>query len=325
MKANRLLDGEYVEPYAGGAALALELLFHEYVTRIHINDLSRPIHAFWHGVLNDTERLCKLVRDTPLTPEAWAAHKRVFAAHDEHDDLALGFATFYLNRTNRSGILNGGIIGGKHQNGPWKIDARFNKKELIYRIQSIAKMKKRISLTRMDSLEFLQSHVATWPAKTLIYLDPPYYVKGRELYYDFYQPKDHAAVANFVLAKLVWQRWMVSYDNVPEIRDLYKGCQRVVYEIGYSARQSSPAGKEVMFFSDALYVPPLVGPLKLVKGASMSKKQDEEYSPAKAQQRFEAALRGSRAVGPKPIKSLSPKKPSEKKPRKRATSSAVSS
>ena len=79
LKENRLLDGEYVEPYAGGAAIGLELLFHEYVSRVHINDLSRPIHAFWKCVLHDTDRLCKLIRDIPLTSEAWAAQKWIFA------------------------------------------------------------------------------------------------------------------------------------------------------------------------------------------------------------------------------------------------------
>lgn len=267
LNENRLLDGEYVEPYAGGAAIALELLFHEYVSRVHINDLSRPVHAFWRSVLSDTERICKLVRDTPLTTEAWAIQKRIFAHQDECDDITLGFATFYLNRTNRSGILNGGIIGGQDQSGPWKIDARFNREELIYRIQAIAKMSQRISLTRMDAFDFLTGGISKWSEKTLIYLDPPYYRKGRDLYYNYYQPKDHAEVAEF-LSTLTHRHWIVSYDYVPEICGLYSNYKRIVYEIGYSARQSSPSGREVMFFDHSLRVPPLVGSMKLVKGGS---------------------------------------------------------
>jgi len=111
MKDNRLLDGEYVEPYAGGAAIALELLFHEYVSRIHINDVSKPVHAFWKSVLNDTEAFCRLVMKTPLTVPQWDKQKQIIEHPGDHDSLALGFATFFLNRTNRSGILNGGIIG----------------------------------------------------------------------------------------------------------------------------------------------------------------------------------------------------------------------
>jgi DNA adenine methylase len=156
IKENQLLDGEYVEPYAGGAAIALELLFHEYVSRVHINDFSRPVFAFWNSILNHTDKFCRLVRDTPLTLTSRDAQKRIFMNQDEADDLTLGFATFFLNRTNRSGILNGGIIGGRDQTGPWKIGARFNRDELIYRIQSIAKMKQRVRLTAWTRWSFLR-------------------------------------------------------------------------------------------------------------------------------------------------------------------------
>jgi DNA adenine methylase len=264
MEKNELLDGEYVEPYAGGAAIALELLFHEYVERIHINDVSRAVYAFWKAVLDHTDALCKLVRDTPLNVTAWDKQRRIIERPAEHDALALGFATFFLNRTNRSGILNGGIIGGRDQTGPWKIDARYNTLELVNRIQSIAAMRDRINLTRKDALKFLTSGVKKWPAKTLIYLDPPYYVKGRDLYHDFYRPEDHTCVAEFVRSGITKQRWMVSYDNAPAIRELYNGAPHVVYAIGYSAR-SAAQGSEVMFFGDGLRVPPLVGSIKLTE------------------------------------------------------------
>ena len=264
MKVNHLLDGEYVEPYAGGAGIALELLFHEYVSRIHINDVSRPVHAFWKAVLNHTDQLCKLVVDTRLSVRVWDKQKRILEHPDDHDDLALGFAAFFLNRTNRSGILNGGIIGGRDQTGPWKIDARYNAPELVHRIKSIAGMKDRIHLTRQDALRFLKSGVNRWPEKTLIYLDPPYYVKGRDLYYDFYEPKDHTRVAEFVRTGIRRQRWIVSYDNEPAIIDLYKGSPHIIYDIGYSAR-SSRQGSEVMFFGEGLKVPPIVGSITLTE------------------------------------------------------------
>ncbi|MER9961274.1 DNA adenine methylase [Mesorhizobium sp. M0045] len=261
---NNLLDGCYIEPYAGGAAIALELLMQEYVSRICINDYSKPIYSFWKCVLDETDDLCRLIRDTPLTLESWLKQKSIFKNQKEQDDLNLGFATFFLNRTNRSGILNGGIIGGRDQSGPWKIDARFNRMELVYRIESIAKMRSRISLSRLDALEFLKTGLSIWPTKTLIYLDPPYYVKGRDLYYDFYQPKDHQELASFIIERMSQHRWIVSYDNAPQIRNFYSKSTRLTYELGYSARQSSPAGVEVMFFSELLKVPNLVGPFRVV-------------------------------------------------------------
>ena len=264
LQENGLLDGEYVEPYAGGAGIALELLFHEYVSRIHINDVSKHVHAFWKSVLDDTEEFSRLVMKTPITVAAWDKQKRILSNPDDHGITQLGFATFFLNRTNRSGILNGGIIGGRDQTGPWKIDARYNAKELVHRIEAIAKMRSRIKLTRHDALKFLKTGVSKWPKETLIYLDPPYYLKGRDLYYDFYEHADHECIARFIMTSTGRQRWIVSYDNVPAIRRLYQGARNVVYDIGYSARSASQ-GSEVMFFCDGLRVPPLIGPIKITE------------------------------------------------------------
>jgi len=263
IRSNKLYDGDYVEPYAGGAGIALELLFQEYVSTIHINDLSQPVYSFWKSVLNDTEELCRLVKNTRLTVPSWDRQKRIFANPKDHSTTQLGFATFFLNRTNRSGILNGGIIGGRDQTGPWKIDARYNADELIFRIESIAKMKRHIKLTRSDALALLRFGLPKWPKKTLIYLDPPYFEQGRELYYDYYQQDDHADLAEFISNQMDGRHWMVSYDNVSQIKKLYSGYRSVVYNVGYSARETR-VGKEVMFFSPKMEIPGLVGPIRQV-------------------------------------------------------------
>lgn len=263
IRTNKLYDGEYIEPYAGGAAIGLELLFQQYVTKIHINDLSGPIYSFWKAVLNDTEELCRLVKNTKLSVASWRRQKRIFANPADHNYTQLGFATFFLNRTNRSGILNGGVIGGLDQTGPWKIDARYNADELIFRIQSIAKMRSYIKLTRSDALALLRYGLPKWPQKTLIYLDPPYFDQGRDLYYDYYKPKDHEKLADFISANMADRSWIVSYDNVSEIKDLYSSCRHIVYNVGYTARENR-TGKEVMFFSPKLSIPKLVGPIKQV-------------------------------------------------------------
>lgn len=261
---NDLVDGEYAEPYAGGAAIALELLLQEYVSRIHINDISKPIYSFWRSVLEETEGLVRLVRDTRLTVRSWDRQKRILENPQEHDHLELGFAAFFLNRTNRSGILNGGIIGGRDQSGPWKIDARFNAAELAFRIQSIANMKSRISLSREDAKKFILKRLGKLPEKTLFYLDPPYYIKGKELYFDFYTHQDHEDVAALVTGEIDRQRWIVSYDNVTSIKEMYAGCRSIEYGIGYSARDARE-GSEVMFFCDDLTIPPLMGSMKSLR------------------------------------------------------------
>ncbi len=261
--ANKLCDGEYIEPYAGGAAVGLELMFQEYVSQIRINDVSHHVYSFWKSVLHDTDELCRLIKSTRLTVASWDRQKRIFANPHDHSYIEVGFATFFLNRTNRSGILNGGPIGGRDQSGPWKIDARYNADELIFRIESIAKMKSRIKLTHSDALAFLKFGLPKWPKNSLIYLDPPYYNQGRELYYDYYTPKDHADLSAFIKISMRNRFWMVSYDNTVAIKKLYSGFRSAVYNIGYTAREQR-IGKEVMFFSPELQVPDLVGPVQQI-------------------------------------------------------------
>src|ERR1700682_478813 len=238
IRANKLYDGEYVEPYAGGAAIGLELMFQEYVRQIRMNDVSRHVYSFWQSIINETDELCRLVKNTRLSVASWDRQKRIFANPRDHSYVQVAFATFFLNRTNRSGILNGGPIGGRDQTGPWKIDARYNADELVFRIESIAKMRNRIKLTHSDAIAFLKFGLPKWPKKTLIYLDPPYYDQGRELYYDYYKSKDHADVAKLVADKMTNRFWMVSYDNVTAIKKLYSGFRSVVYNVGYTARET---------------------------------------------------------------------------------------
>lgn len=262
LQKNDLVDGEYCEPYAGGAGVALELLMHEYVTRIHINDISRPLYALWSSILTMPDEFSRKIRDATLSVRAWDRQKRIFGHPDEHDELELGFAAFYLNRTNRSGILNGGIIGGRAQTSEWGIDARYNAKDLAARVEAIASMRDRIKLYNKDAADFLANMVPDLPQRTLVYLDPPYFVKGAKLYIDHYKAKDHAAIAKLV-RRIKPQAWMVSYDDVPEIRALYGKQRGIRYELGYSAREVKN-GVELMYFSDKLTIPPAAGPITVL-------------------------------------------------------------
>lgn len=255
---NQLFDGHYVEVYAGGAGIAWKLLFEEYVQKIHINDLNKSVMAFWNSVLDETEELCRLIHDTKVTVEEWEKQRNIQNHPDEYSLLQLGYSTFFLNRANRSGILKGGIIGGKDQTGEWKIDARFNKASLIERIKRIAKYKTRISTYNLDAELFIRNILPGLPQKTLIYLDPPYYKKGQQLYENHYNPQDHQAIATLIDG--IQQSWLVSYDSCPEINALYSHHRNIQYNINYSARDRY-AGSEVIFFSDSLKIPQIANPI----------------------------------------------------------------
>ena len=221
---NRLHDGTYVEPFAGGAGIACELLAENYVREIQINDLSPSIFHFWKSALTETERFCQDIANVDLSVDEWDLQKKIFEdqrRRNDPDGYALGFSTFYLNRTNRSGILNAGIIGGRAQLSEWGIDARFNKGDLIKRILQIASMKDRIQLTSLDALALVRSLRTRDCFRTLMYLDPPYFEKGRQLYLDYYKGSDHQNLANEILKDRQPFRWIVSYDNVSAIREIY--------------------------------------------------------------------------------------------------------
>jgi DNA adenine methylase len=259
-RTNGLLDGEYAEVYAGGAAVALTLLYGEYASRVHINDLDRGVHAFWLAARDSTDDLARLVTNAKLDLAEWERQRAVQFAQ-EPDPLDLAFSTFYLNRTNRSGIITGGVIGGKNQTGEWKIDARYNRKDLVRRIERVGRWASRIVIYRIDGAEFLRTAVPTLPPKTLLYLDPPYYVKGQEMLYgNYYGPGDHAEVADLVRALAL--PWVVSYDDHADVRALYEGNQTVAYDIAYSASERY-RGREVAFFSDGLVVPDIADPARL--------------------------------------------------------------
>jgi len=256
MQANNLVGGHYVEPFAVGCGVGLSLLTLEYASHVHINDLNRSVHAFWKAVLEDPEALCSRISSTRVSMAQWNRQRAVQQDQDA-DTLDLAFSTFFLNRVNRSGIILGGVIGGKNQDGPWKINARYNKKDLIARIEHVAELRSRISLYNLDAAKLIAQVLPALPKKTLCYLDPPYYVKGKGLYEEHYNHDDHAAVAKLV-AKL--QRpWIVSYDDTPEIRAFYSDFRKRVFGLRYSA-QKRYEGSEIMFYANGLAIPKAIVP-----------------------------------------------------------------
>ncbi|MDI9859642.1 DNA adenine methylase [Flectobacillus roseus] len=250
---NSLCDGVYIEPYAGGASVGLNLLFNEYASRIIINDLDKSIYAFWYSVLNETDNLCKLIFDNNVDIPQWKVQKDIQRNKENSSLLELGYSTFFLNRTNRSGIIRAGVIGGIEQSGDWKMDVRFNKNDLINRIQKIALYKDRIKLYNLDAVKLLKTLRNTLPENSLMYFDPPYYVKGKELYMNFFTHEDHSLIYNEI-AKSENLKWIVTYDNVEEITNLYQNYRQLTYSLNYSAGNATK-GKEVLIYSDNIILP----------------------------------------------------------------------
>lgn len=250
----------YIEPFCGGAAIALELLFEGVVKDIVINDYDYTIFCFWNSILHETKEFVQLILDTQITMGEWYKQKAIREEVDTHSTLEIGFSTFFLNRTNRSGIIDkAGPIGGYSQQGNYSIDCRFNKQHLISQIQKIAEFKDHILIYNMEAINFIEEIILK-KRKSFIFFDPPYYGKGPGLYTNFYAHGDHANLANIILQRLKHRKWIVTYDNANSIKAMYGTVPSLEFSLQYTL-QRKRLSSEVMFFSKELQRPTSEGSL----------------------------------------------------------------
>lgn len=260
MRTNDLLYGQYAEPFAGGAGIAIKLLLDDYVSRIYLNDYDPAIYALWHSITNKTDELCALIHSTEVTIEEWHRQREIYFSTMRISRLKKGFATLFLNRTNRSGIIKAGVIGGLEQKSDYALDCRFNKLDLTRKIQRIGSRREQIVLSNLDASDFISQIIPTTGKDTLVNLDPPYFAKGQDLYTNFYNPKDHAQLAK-AIAKLK-RRWMVTYDDAPEIRKLYAKYPTFTTKLNYSA-QIKRIGTELLVLDPKLHAPASIWALQI--------------------------------------------------------------
>ena len=254
ISSNGLTGGHYLEPYAGGAGVALILLFDGHVSQVHVNDVDPAVAVFWRAATTQASRLINKVANEPVTLDAWRHWRSVMLGESQASELDRGFATLFMNRTNRSGILKGGVIGGKDQAGSYKLDARFMRDQICARLERIGAHSSAIQVYEEDAQALLLRAHRFLPMKSLVYLDPPYYVKGSGLYRNYYKQDDHKRIAKLLGGPNFRRPWIVSYDNVSEIRSMYEYARSFAYDLNYTAQRRYMGG-EVMFFSDRLTLP----------------------------------------------------------------------
>lgn len=244
--------GTYIEPFAGGAGIALELLEKGVVNDIVINDLDKGIYSFWRALLTETDRFINDIQSVELTIPEWNK-QRTHINNCNKYSYDLGFATFYLNRTNRSGIIKGGVIGGLQQNGKWRMDARFNRMEMVERIKRIVSKKKHIHLYNKDVDSFILNYLPKYENNAFIYFDPPYFEKGKQLYLNFFSYDDHVRIKKIIDSQVNCD-WVITYDDVPAIADIYQNHILKRLDLSYSAGIKRKAS-EIIIFSKATMIP----------------------------------------------------------------------
>lgn len=246
-------DVTYIEPFAGGAGVALSLLLEGLVERIIINDYDFAIYSFWRSILEYTEDFIGLIHDTPLTIEEWYNQKEIYLNQNNDFSLKLGFATFYLNRTNRSGILAAGPIGGKNQDSEYKLSERFNREGLISRIKKIAQYSSKIEVHNLEIRSFIDQVMPNYKQNAFVYFDPPYYNKGQNLYKNFLTPSDHKEIADYIKNSINCD-WIITYDDVDHLKEFYSGYSIKKFSLNYTAGRKVK-GSEIIIFKSPNLMP----------------------------------------------------------------------
>lgn len=242
----------YIEPFAGGAGVALSLLLDGTVDNIVINDYDKAIYSFWRAVKQDVKPLIEKIERTPVTIDEWYKQKEIYVSASSYS-VDLAFATLFLNRTNRSGILTAGPIGGYAQAGDWKLDVRFDREALISKITTISEHSKNIFIYNKDIISLLRNYVPRFGDNIFIYFDPPYYRKGQKLYKNFFTPTDHQRIRDVITNELRVP-WIITYDDVDAISELYRDYAIRKFDLTYSAANKGTAS-ELMIFSDIGFCP----------------------------------------------------------------------
>lgn len=240
----------YIEPFVGGGGLSLALLYNKDVEKIVINDYDKAIYSVWRAILTETDKFINLINYTPVTIEEWRHQKSIYLNYNKKYSLELGFATFFLNRTNRSGILKAGPIGGYSQKGEYKIDCRYNKEQLIQKVLRIAENKNKIKLYNYEIRTFIKKIIPLYK-NYFVYFDPPYFNKGKELYQNFFSKQDHEDIASLI--KNVKSSWLLTYDNSATIKEMYKEYDIKKYRVIYSLANTGEAEEIILTSSPLLW------------------------------------------------------------------------
>lgn len=240
----------YCEPFSGGFGAGMELLFSGNVESVIINDFDLGIYSIWFAILNESDTLSELITKTPITIQEWEYQKEVYRLSMEANSysIELAFATLFLNRTNISGIITGGPIGGKSQESKYLIDCRFNKQSLIKKIKNINAYSKNIELYNLEANDLIKNVLLEIdPDNLFIFFDPPYYKQGKNLYTNFFNHEDHIDLKNNI-QMLDNFNWITTYDYDANIREIYSGYDSLEYKIRYSANRVRKE-KEFLFHS----------------------------------------------------------------------------
>jgi DNA adenine methylase len=244
IEVNELDNRTYVEPFAGGFGIGIALLCGNVVKSAVLNDFDSHIYHFWSAVFFHTDDLLKKIIDTPITLKEREKQNMIYS-DPTSDDVSDGYATLFLNRVNFSGIITGGPLGGLSQSSAYKIDCRFNKREIAKKIERIALLKDRVELYNYDARKLITIHLRRRIGTSFFYIDPPYVLNGRRLYANYFNEVDHRNLARIIAKYLSKTQWVVTYDDCDLIHEIYTQYYMERYGIQHNAG-GTVRGKEIV-------------------------------------------------------------------------------
>ena len=227
---------EIVEPFAGSASVSIDLVSSGVCSKAILIERDPLLYAFWSAVFFDTRRLCNRINKLSIDLGTWHDLRPLLAINspDEYELIDLAVAGLFFNRTNFSGVLHAGPIGGQQQKSVYKVNCRFNKDDLIARIRAIAKLQNRVEVIFSDALGFLETQKEAVNQNRFYYVDPPYFVQGEKLYRYSFELSQHKQLAK-VLSELK-APWLLSYDRHPVIEMLYERYASSGFKFKYSSK-----------------------------------------------------------------------------------------
>lgn len=260
-RLNSLGNLPVAEPFAGGAGASLGLLYGEDTDGIHINDADEAIHDFWWSLTKENGAFIERLKKKRVSMAEWRRQRDIYRETRRVSRLHKGFAAFFLNRCNRSGIImNGGPIGGVKQTGNWKLGARFNKDELRRRCEKIAEYRDRIEVSCNDGIDFITSFARR---SAFYFIDPPYFVKGKTLYLNALDEAYHKRLASCLKSRAD-SPWVLTYDDCPQIRQLYRDWATIrPFSLRYAASERR-SGKEILIVPRWMKLPHSQGSAAIV-------------------------------------------------------------
>lgn len=258
----------YVEPFAGGGGIAVSLLLNKEVQHITLNDFDPAIYSFWVSITEYNSEFLERLDHVSVNIDEWSRQKRIFSDLDAKspsspdETLDLGFATFFLNRTNFSGILRGATpVGGMQQTGKWKIGYEFNKERLRPLISKIGEFADCITVSNLNMVHnfpsSLYQSVEYSPEETLLFIDPPYVRQGKRLYLPIDSMSGHQKISEHIRQLPPNCQWLLTYDNIPKLISFYSFCKnKYLYSLRYKVKAHRVA-TEFIASSDGLDLAPL--------------------------------------------------------------------